>query len=99
MYLCMNRCVYLLIVVLMIGSCRKKDDPVIVQTFATASMKINVTNVVGNKPMNLGTSWYTNTSGDSFQLITYNYYISNISITTVDGQTYTEPESYHLVEQ
>ncbi len=41
---------------------------------------------------------YMNLNGDSFSVETYKYYISNISFTDNLGNTWYEPESYHLVD-
>lgn len=40
---------------------------------------------------------YQNEVGDSFSCETFMYYISNISFTDNSGNTWYEPESYHLV--
>lgn len=41
---------------------------------------------------------YTNTSGDAFTVTKFNYMISNVVLTTTDGKTFVEPESYHLIK-
>lgn len=85
--------------VMVLNACRKKDDPITTTPASKGVLKMEFSNVVGSRAMNLNTSWYTNAAGDSFQISTYNYYISNIVLSTQDGKTFTEPESYHLIEQ
>lgn len=81
-------------------SCRKKEDPVV--GAQQGSLKVEVTNVMGGEAMSLSTltdKWYTNSAGDSLKINVYKYYISNIVVRMADGKTYTEPESYHLINQ
>lgn len=81
------------------SSCRKKPvenppvDPV------AGSMRMELTNQMEGVTLDLSNTWYKNAAGDSFKVDVLKYYISNISFTTADGKTYTEPESYHLINQ
>jgi hypothetical protein len=61
--------------------------------------KVNVTfeNKVGNEELVFNTKTYKNQNGEDFTISMFNYYISNIRLESVDGKTYAEPESYHLV--
>lgn len=81
------------------AGCHKKDDPVTNIKAATGKLKFEFSNVVGNQPLVLNTNWYRNAAGDSFQVSMYKYYVSNVTLTTDDGKTYTEPDSYHLIDQ
>lgn len=55
-------------------------------------------NVVGSVPLTLDqTLRYQNMNGDSFSVELFKYYISNISFTDDQGNTWYEPESYHLI--
>lgn len=61
-----------------------------------------ITNIVfsnnaGSNSLVLGQT-YTNEHGDEFQLTAFKYYISNIKLNG-SGVSYTEPESYHLIDQ
>lgn len=85
-------------------SCRtKEDDPV--TAAQEGSLKVEITNLVGNEAMTLSDKtaqtgkWYKSEANDSFKIYVYKYYISNVSVRTADGKTYTEPESYHLINQ
>jgi len=60
---------------------------------------INFNNVVGSNPLILDNVYrYVNLNGDSFNVQTYRYYISNISFTDNLGNTWYELESYHLID-
>jgi len=83
------------------ASCDKVDDDPIVDTpTVTASgMHIKFNNRVGDDPLALGTSQYTNESNELYTVSKFNYYISNIKFIKKDGTEYAEPESYHLIQQ
>ncbi len=82
---------------LLIASCRKADNPSAAGN--TGKVKLEFFNVVGGSNLNLNTQWYKNANGDSFTVSTFNYYVSNIVLNGASGQTYIEPESYHLIQQ
>ncbi len=44
-------------------------------------------------------TWYINQNGDSIRISRFDYFISNIRFTKTDGNIYTEPESYHLIQE
>lgn len=77
--------------------CRKKDDPV--QPAQPGALHVTFQNMAGNQQLVLNTAWYINEAGDSLQLSKYKYYISNIRLTNTNGEVFTEPESYHLIDQ
>ena len=57
---------------------------------------ISFENVVGNDSLILDNVYrYVNANGDSFACHTFMYYISNVSFTDDQGNTWYEPESYH----
>ena len=59
---------------------------------------ISFENFVGNDPLILDQQLrYMNLNGDSFSVEVYKYYISNIAFTDNLGNTWYEPESYHLI--
>lgn len=60
---------------------------------------INFNNVVGADGLILDQiNHYVNLNGDSFSVDMFKYYISNISFTDNLGNTWYEPESYHLID-
>lgn len=94
----MNRAFFLFSFVgmLVFSSC-KKDETTPLPT-PTTSIQLSFSNVVGTQPLTLGTTYqYVNANGDSFCCTLYKYYISNIKFTDNNNNTWSEPESYHLV--
>lgn len=90
--------------ILGIASCKQKDDPA--PDVTQNSVKFEFNNVVGDIALQLtdpsaraNGKWYVNEIGDSFQVSTYKYYVSNIVLTKADGTKFVEPESYHLIDQ
>ena len=79
---------------IVIGAC--SDDTI--GPNEKGSLIIEFDNRVGDADLELNTN-YTNSSGETFQLTKLNYYISNIKLTTTDGDVYTVPQdsSYFLV--
>ncbi|PZF72882.1 MbnP family protein [Taibaiella soli] len=77
-----------------LSACHKKDE-----TTPTGKVKLEFFNVAGGSNLNLNNQWYTNANGDSFTVSRFNYYISNVSLKSANGATYTEANSYHLVQQ
>jgi len=81
-----------LLVVLLIPSCKKKDD-------APAVSKLNVqfSNEVDGKPIVLGPIAYTNASGNPYGVDLLKYYISNFTLVKADGseQNY---KNYALID-
>ena len=83
-----------------LSACRKQPDPVVATPVPAGpgAMSIEITNQVNDLAMQLG-QWYQTPLGDSVNISAYKYYLTNISLTTITGQVYTEQESYHLIDQ
>lgn len=82
------------------ASCIKEKENVIPAPPVVAkpgSVEMHFENKSGEEELVFG-QWYKTEMGDSFQVSLFNYYISNIVLTTSDGKTYAEPESYHLIK-
>ena len=78
----------------------KKDTKTTASSTDSGKVYLEFFNVVGGSNLNLNNQWYKNQHGDSFKVTKFNYYISNVVITSTDGiTTYAEPNSYHLLEQ
>lgn len=58
---------------------------------------VRFANMAGNQPMMLNTGTYQNAWGADLMFTKFNYYISNVMLH--GDNTYTEVESYHLVQQ
>lgn len=81
-------------------SCKKKKDPEpVTPTVTSAEVHMNFKNYAGNDALQLNSGTYTTAQGESITISKFNYYISNIKLTATDGSVYTEPESYHLMQQ
>lgn len=63
------------------------------------SITLSFNNVVNGSPMQLKTDNYINANGDTFTVTAYKYYISNVKFTLDDGTVYSEPASYHLIDE
>ena len=84
--------------VTVISACRTKDKVTITAPSGTGQVKMEFFNMAGSSTLNMGNQWYENEHGDSFKVSKFNYYISNIRLNG-STSTYTESNSYHLVEQ
>lgn len=93
----MRSAILLLLATVFFSACSKVPDDPVVPSVPATSVKFNVSNVVGDKPLVLESENYINANGDTFYVTQYAYYISNISFIKEDGTEYKELESYHLV--
>ncbi len=90
----MKNQLFIFILILSFFSCEKKEN------IASANLKLDFANLMNNSPLTLQTARYANTAGNSFSIDKFQYYISNIRLkNTQTGQTFTESESYHLLER
>jgi hypothetical protein len=95
----------LLLAVVAFFACKKTDAPApeplppatpIIDT--TGTLNIDISHVVNNTPLLLSSTSYTNTHADTFKVDLLKYYISNVQLITASGYTYTEAESYYLID-
>lgn len=80
---------------LFFGACKK--DTVDIQGKGVLNFEFE--NVVGNQALVLNTQNYTNALGETFNVSTFKYYVSNIILTKDDGSVYKVPENYFLIDQ
>lgn len=92
-----------LLAIMLIGifvfACDPNDtNPV---TTTTGKMRIAFDNVVGASDLKLGTGSYLNSSGESFVVTKFNYFVSNIRLRKQDGSDYVVPQdsSYFLIQE
>lgn len=87
-------------VILFAASCKKDDAPQY-NSNVKAPLTIEFDQVVGSSDMQLNTGNYTNAVGESFNITTCKYFISNIKLTRTDGSVYVVPqlESYFLIDE
>lgn len=90
----------LFLVLLFASACNKRIEPVPATNIGEkSSITLSFNNVVNGSPMVLKDVNYLNANGDTFTVTAYKYYISNIKFTGDDGTVYSEPESYHLIDE
>ncbi|MCB0696420.1 MAG: hypothetical protein KDC07_03590 [Chitinophagaceae bacterium] len=89
----------LLALMVLTAACVKKPVPVTVDTVPAYSVDVEMTNMVGNSKLSLNDTWYKTANGDSLSITTYAYYMSNFVLTADNGSTFSEPESYHLIDE
>jgi hypothetical protein len=97
-------------VLLVATGCRKQEDPVYLVTNpgntsltpsgqdTTAGLQFRFSPVVNGQPLQLDSAWYTNTSGDSFRVSSYRYYVSHFALHGTDGSVTMLPEAYMLID-
>lgn len=98
----MNKFVILIFISTLLFSCKKDIEvqPTEIPVVDTSSyLEIHISNVVGNLPLVLNTVNYVSAASDTFNVELYKYHISNIQLVSVNGHTYTESESYYLIDQ
>ncbi len=100
----MKNLLFILLLAVTIFSCKKTNapapEPLPPATPAidtTGTLTINISHVVNNIPLLLSSTSYTNTHADTFKVDLLKYYICNVQLITATGYTYTEAESYYLV--
>jgi hypothetical protein len=104
-FLAMKRNIYIVGLMMLATACVKRPVPetpgtiVVPENKPTANLEVTLDNRVGAEDLSLGNKWYTTPKGDSVQVDVYAYYISNIVLNGPGGTKYTEPESYHLVDE
>jgi hypothetical protein len=88
------------------SGCKKDSDTP--DTTGSGSVNFTVqnvvpaTNIVGvqpPQPLVLNSSVATTSTGETFTVNTFEYYLSNIKFTKSDGTTYAAPDTYFLVNQ
>ncbi len=62
-------------------------------------MTVSFANYVGSNKLNLGATTYTNASGETYTVTTFNYFVSNVALTKTDGSTVKVPNTYFLVRE
>ncbi|MBS1650458.1 MAG: hypothetical protein JSU07_00470 [Bacteroidetes bacterium] len=61
------------------------------------AIKVSFNHTSGTNPLLLNTK-YVNANGDTFQITTLKYYISNVVFTNTNSTTFAESKSYHLID-
>lgn len=86
--------------VILFASCKKEtDNPY--NSNLTGNLSVEFDNIAGSSDLQLNTATYNNAVGESFKVTKLKYYVSNFSLTKVDGSTYTVPQDscYFLIDE
>lgn len=87
---------------LVLAACSKKNDPTPeFEENNLAPLSVEFDNIVGERTLSINNtgSPYRNAAGEPFSISKLQYFISNISVTTAEGKTYTvnQDSSYFLI--
>jgi hypothetical protein len=63
------------------------------------NLTIEFDHIAGAQNLALGSTQYTNASGEDFTVTTLNYFVSNISLKKTDGTSVTMADQYFLVKE
>lgn len=88
----MKRLLFLLLPLAFV-TCQSSLDP------GLGSLSLSINHTVNGKPLTLNTETYQNTSGESFTITKFDYFLTNIRLLRTDGSAYTVPQdnSYFLI--
>lgn len=79
---------------LIFSSCKDEEIP------ATMAINIELEHVLAGQTLELNGKSFTLPSGEDFTPKKFKYYISNVELkNSATGETYVEPESYHLISE
>jgi len=96
-----NLVLFCLSALIFFGSCRKKEDPAVVNPPGSNTLgKLDFTfqNMAGADALQLDGPWYRTEAGDSLQVYQFKYYATNFVLHSDSGD-FTEWESYYLIDQ
>jgi hypothetical protein len=88
----------LLLTSLFFTSCKKDGTT---DANAKSNITLHFDNIAGSVDLALNTGSYTNAVGENFTVTAFDYYISNIKLTKIDGTIYVVPQdsSYFLIKE
>lgn len=97
----MKKLFYSLTLLSLLATSCKKEEENTYNPNVKGTLSLEFDNIVGSEDLQLETGSYTNTSGESYNITTLKYFISNIALTKADGSVYTVPqdESYFLIDE
>lgn len=98
----MKQLAILFLTILALSSCKRDEEikPLCEPKIDTTGfLEIHVSNTVGNLPLVLGSTNYVTSVSDTFNVDIFKYYLSNVKLISASGYTYTEVESYFLIDQ
>lgn len=85
-------------------SCKKDTKeptpaPAPIPEATTGSLIVEFEPMVGTEALVMGTKTYTNAAGNTFNVTTWKFYISNVKLTKTDNSVVTISDSYYLVDE
>lgn len=94
-------CVVPLVMFLMVFASCKKSVSTDYDARFRGTMQIEFDNVVGSSDLKLSTGSYTNAAGETYNVRSLRYFISNIVLVKTDGSEYVVPQdsSYFLIDE
>jgi hypothetical protein len=91
---------FALAVMMMAVACKKDEVTPITDNptpSTTGSVNVELEHIIQDLPMVLNQQYILN-NGDTMSFTTLKYYLSNIQLVKADGSTWSESNSYHLVD-
>jgi hypothetical protein len=88
-----------IILAILFTSCAKNKNETDPPPLDTDSLQISFSHVVHAQPLVLGNTTYKNAEGESFNITTFKYYLSNFTLTKTDGTVITLPPAYFLIDE
>jgi hypothetical protein len=93
-----------LVAVLFISSCKKDDDATTssagTSAYAAGEVSLAFDNIAGTTHLDVtGATNYTNSSGETFSVTKFRYYVSNVSMIKEDGSVYDVPNQVFLIDE
>ncbi|WP_346238388.1 MbnP family protein [Niabella insulamsoli] len=92
---------YLLLIVITLSSCKKEIGAPPFDPNNLAPLSVEFDNIVGGQNLVLNTGNYKNAAGETYNISTLKYFISNIIVYKADGAPYVVPQdsSYFLINE
>ncbi|MBW8683950.1 MbnP family protein [Chitinophaga rhizophila] len=66
---------------------------------AAQQVRLDISHVVGNMPMQLKVTEYHNAAGDTFTITVFRYYLSNFTLSDATGKAVNAEKAYFLVSE
>lgn len=81
-------------------SCSKSDTGKGMPPAPADTIQLSFSHLVNTQPLVLGNTTYKNAAGESFNITTFKYYLSNFSLIKTDGSSVVlEPAAYFLIDE
>ena len=93
----------IIVLIIPFTNCKKdksSPEPVspLPEQVTSGNLKILFEGMVDTNALVLGAQTYTNQAGNAFNITSYEFFISNIKLTKLDGTVWSETNSYHLID-